>query len=432
MKNVCYEVLTHLAKNGNQPVFDDGYNTVSSNTFKNVIENVILRMKKVGVCSSSCVGIYSEDVIVGTALSLAAAYIGCSWTKISTTSLKHCRLTHCIYHSDQEIIQGGANVHKVDDSWFIKNEPFELDEPDTDPENIWLYAESSGTTGEPKLIPITHSEFNKRVFARDPKEFLSFAKFSTSLYYALKSTVQYRTPISILNNVVIDISQTLKDNLILAGSIKQIKIYLQDKPVPKKPFKSIVSAGGSAISKDDCALLLKYFKIVRTTYSATEISRICQKEMTRIEQYNGSVGKPVTGCVIKFPSKHSSRFRIFSDLIDSKMGVFTNDIGYMKRGELYITGRVDEILNIEGIKINPVKVDQFIESVDGIEQCMCFDNDGVFAALIVGDQNIDITTPCTKSMGVSFTPKQFYFVDSLPYNQNGKLLRREAKSYIKA
>ena len=159
MKNVCYEVLTHLAKNGNQPVFDDGYNTVSSDTFKNIIENVILRMKKVGVCSSSCVGIYSEDVIVATTLSLAAAYIGCSWTKISTTSLTHCQLTHCIYHSDQEIIQGGANVHKVDDSWFVKNEPFKLEVQNIDPDSIWLYAESSGTTGEPKLIPISYNKF---------------------------------------------------------------------------------------------------------------------------------------------------------------------------------------------------------------------------------------------------------------------------------
>ena len=427
MKNVCYEVLTHLAKNGNQPVFDDGYNTVSSNTFKNMIENVILRMKKVGVCSSSCVGIYSEDVIVATTLSLAAAYIGCSWTKISTTSLTHCQLTHCIYHSDQEIIQGGANVHKVDDSWFVKNEPFKLEVQNIDPESIWLYAESSGTTGEPKLIPISYNKFANMVF-KNQNEFLSFAKVSNSLYHQLKSTVQYRTPIAILNNVKIDISQKLQDYLILAGSLRQIKTYLLDKPVPEKPFNSIVSVGGSAVSKDDCAILLQYFKVVRITYAATEISRICQKEITHIDQYNGSVGKPVDNCVIEFLEDDPTRFIIHKKL----HSFYSNDTGYMKDGELYITGRVDEILNVEGIKINPVKVDQFIESIDGIEQCMCFDNDGVFAALVIGDQNVDITTPCTESMGVSFTPKQFYFVDRLPYNQNGKLLRREAKSYIKA
>jgi acyl-coenzyme A synthetase/AMP-(fatty) acid ligase len=298
-----------------------------------------------------------------------------------------------------------------------------------DPFNI-IY--SSGTTGEPKLIPLTYNEFSKRVFLHDPKEILSFAKISTCLYYPLKSTVQYRTPIAILNNVKIDISQKLQDNLILSGSFKQIKIYLENKPIPKKPFKSIVSVGGSAINRNDCEILLKYFKVVRITYSATEISRICQKEITRIEQYNGSVGKPVQGCKIEFPSKHSSRFKIYSNLTDVTSGIMNSDTGYMKRGELYITGRVDEILNIDGIKINPEKIDRFIESIEGIKHCMCFNNDGVFAALIIGEENVDIATPCEETMGISYTPKKYYFVDKLPYNQNGKLVRREAKAYIRA
>ena len=441
MKNICYEILTHLSKNGNRPVFDDGVNSVSSTAFKNLIESFILRMEKVGIWSGSCVGIYAEDIIISSALSLAASYIGCSWALITKTTLQHCKITHCIYHSDKEVIQPGPNVHKVDISWTIKEKHFNLSKPDTDPDSIWMYAESSGTTGDPKIIPLTHNEFYKRVMIGQ-SEFLAFAerminlyhplKTMINLYHPLKSTVQYRTPIAILNNVVVDISQQLKDNCLVAGSLRQIKIFLEDYPIPKEPFNSIVSAGGAAVSKKDCEFMLQYFKIVRITYSATEISRICQKEITHIDQYNGSVGAPVEGCVIKFNSENSNILRIFSNKTDNHMGVYTNDTGYMKDGELYITGRVYEILNIDGIKINPVKIDKFIESIEGVKHCMCFNDDGVLSALIVGSENVEILSLCEEEMGISYTPKKFYFVNSLPYNQNGKLLRREAKAYIRA
>lgn len=424
MKSVSYELLNYLSKNDDTVIFSDGSSKFTANQFKNLIGSFVLRMREVGIWSGSCVGLHSTDLIIGSALALAASYIGCSWANITLTTLKHCKLTHCVYYSDQEVVEDGPNVYKVDSSWVSK-EGFVLEQPDTDPDSIWLYAESSGTTGEPKLIPITHNEFSKRS-SYGQEDFFKSMRSMISLYHPLKSTVQYRAPVAIMRNITIDISQELKDKIMVAGSLRQIKLFLENKPIPKTPFNSLVSPGGAAVSRKDCEYLLQYFKIVRIPYSATEISRIAQKDITHIDQYNGSVGKLIPGTTIKFPEDNSMPFRIFSDKKDNHLGSILGDIGYMKDDELYITGRYDDIINIDGIKLNPSQIEHEIESNEGVDQCMVFDDDGVFSALIVG--NID-----PESIVISlYKPKKFYLVDKLPYNKNGKLLRREGKAYIRA
>ena len=106
----------------------------------------------------------------------------------------------------------------------------------------------------------------------------------------------------------------------------------------------------------------------------------------------------------------------------------------MKDNELYITGRKNEQINIGGIKIDPNTIDLFIKSIEGVEDCLVFQNTDLhvneqLSVLVVGNPK-DIFQPCIENVGISKTPKNVYIVDALPRNRNGKAVRKDAMSAI--
>lgn len=52
--------------------------------------------------------------------------------------------------------------------------------------------------------------------------------------------------------------------------------------------------------------------------------------------------------------------------------VYTNDIGYIDEdGFVYVLGRADDVINVGGLKVAPVEVEEAALSIDGIEDCIC-------------------------------------------------------------
>lgn len=52
----------------------------------------------------------------------------------------------------------------------------------------------------------------------------------------------------------------------------------------------------------------------------------------------------------------------------------SNDIGYLdKDGFLYILGRIDDVINIGGLKVHPSEIETAALEIEGIEECLCFD-----------------------------------------------------------
>lgn len=52
--------------------------------------------------------------------------------------------------------------------------------------------------------------------------------------------------------------------------------------------------------------------------------------------------------------------------------VYTNDVGYIDEdGFVYIVGRADDVINVGGLKVAPVEVEEAALSIDGIEDCIC-------------------------------------------------------------
>lgn len=52
----------------------------------------------------------------------------------------------------------------------------------------------------------------------------------------------------------------------------------------------------------------------------------------------------------------------------------TNDAGYIDGdGYLYILGRVDDVINIGGLKVHPSEIESAASKIDGIDECLCIE-----------------------------------------------------------
>ena len=51
----------------------------------------------------------------------------------------------------------------------------------------------------------------------------------------------------------------------------------------------------------------------------------------------------------------------------------TNDLGYFDMdGFLYILGRMDDVINVGGLKLLPSEVEKAAMEIKGIEECLCY------------------------------------------------------------
>ena len=110
----------------------------------------------------------------------------------------------------------------------------------------------------------------------------------------------------------------------------------------------------------------------------------------------------------------------------------------MENGELFVTGRKNEQLNVGGVKINPTSVEDEIRSIEGVSDCMVFIDDTQaveyqFSVLVVADLEIsrEIHTKCFTKFGISKIPQNIYYVEKLPMIEGGKKSRKLAMSVAK-
>jgi acyl-CoA synthetase (AMP-forming)/AMP-acid ligase II len=121
------------------------------------------------------------------------------------------------------------------------------------------------------------------------------------------------------------------------------------------------------------------------------------------------------------------------------------DTGYLdSKKSLFITGRVNDLLNIGGTKLNAAAVDGVLQSAPGISDGACFTEPGplgfeqlsvVVVVQFAGGQN-KIAGELLKRLAKHFprpvVPHSVYFAETIPRNDNGKVLRTVARKKAQA
>lgn len=335
---------------------------------------------------------------------------------------------------------------------------------------------TSGTTGKPKGAMLTHknllSNTQSVVQACHLKPGEDVILTTLPMFHAFAATVCMLTPM--LHGLTIVPIPKFEPNL-LADAIEQnqatilpavpsmynVLLNFSDEQINK--FKSLryCISGGAAMPEEVMKQFEKKFAIpIYEGYGPTECSPV-----TNVNPIGGtrkilSVGLPLpevqmqimdeTGKVlpnnevgeicVKGPNVMKGYWNRPEDTAQAFYGEWfrTGDLGKKDDdGYYFIVDRIKDMVIVNGMNVYPRIVEEVLYQHPDIKESAVLGlKDGlhgeIVAAFIVTDnptlKSADIRKFCSDKLGRYQIPKKYFFVDELPKNAAGKILKRELKA----
>jgi len=219
--------------------------------------------------------------------------------------------------------------------------------------------------------------------------------------------------------------------------------------IPKLPgLRLCISAGAPlpiAVAKK---FREKFGLSIHSFYGASECGGICYDRDAKNE-VEGFVGGPMNGIGLELidPNSESSQIRVrsaasgdgyFPEVDEQKLGngrFVPDDLLAREGAGFKIVGRVSDVINVAGKKVNPAEIEEMLLGFPGVRQAIAFGRPAAaglrneeIAACIVGDaalKETDLLDFCRRNLSAWQTPKRIFVVDSIPANERGKISRRE-------
>src|SRR5512140_2726863 len=217
-------------------------------------------------------------------------------------------------------------------------------------------------------------------------------------------------------------------------------------PLPK--LRLCISAGAPLSSAVARKFFEKFKQPIHSFYGASECGGICyDRHGTTFE--DGLVGQPMQGVEVELidPAESASQIRVRSAAVsdgyfpepdNQKLGngVFVPDDLLERHGSaLKIVGRISDVINVAGKKVNPAEVEAQLLRFKGVRQAVVFGrptgaglrNEEVTACVLASPEvgESDLLRFCRTALGGWQVPKRIFIVDIIPTNERGKISRRD-------
>lgn len=211
-------------------------------------------------------------------------------------------------------------------------------------------------------------------------------------------------------------------------------------PPPRPDCLRLVITAGAPLSAATSARFRERFGLpVHVFYGSSECGGICyDREGGAAER--GTVGAPVEGVrvtidgrgvLVESPAVSSGYFPDPDERL--RDGRFrAGDLAIWKDGELALQGRVDDLVNIKGKKVNPREVESVIAQLDGVDDVAVLGVPGpsggeVLRAVVASRLGrltaADVVAWCREHLSAHKVPRSVILVEELPRNARGKLDR---------
>ena len=219
--------------------------------------------------------------------------------------------------------------------------------------------------------------------------------------------------------------------------------------VPLLPKLRLCISAGAPLSRAVARKFFEKFKQpIHSFYGASECGGICyDRHGTTFE--DGLVGQPMQGVEVEFvdPTESASQIRVrgaavsdgyFPESDEQKLGngVFVpDDLLARHDSALKIVGRVSDVINVAGKKVNPAEVEAHLLRFKGVRQAVVFGrptdaglrNEEVAACVLASPEvgEVELLRFCRTALSGWQVPKRIFVVDTIPTNERGKISRRE-------
>ncbi len=439
---------------------------------------VASKLSNLGIGKNHLVGLHFANPLMGWACSLALFQIeaiSCSLTNVASISKE---LIFDYYLRDNlslDIKDPRTQSFEIDGTWIADislSQEHLIEQASNEEDKTCRLVMSSGSTGDAKAVPLSSKMLMSRseIFSElDPNMgcelLLSDTSNSVGLYKAVASLISGK-PFSFgytYEQIERDLLEVPLTNII--GSPLQLSAlveYLEAKQY--KSFGNVkrVTSVGSTLSTNLAIRLEELFapKVnVVSIYGSTELgpvasfqsrdsdNKFCEEGHIFPFAQVEIVDKKGRQCIAEVKGEIRVKSKTMAHSYfpsDTSGGIFKDgwfypgDLGSLtKQGFLQILGRVGEVFNIGGVKVNPNEVDSFLLKQAGIRDALCCnvvsDNgvDELYAAVVVEEpfDLIQLTQRTAFEFG-GFFPIQLVAVKAIPQTSAGKPSRAQTRRLI--
>ena len=336
---------------------------------------------------------------------------------------------------------------------------------------------TSGSTGQPKGI--VHGTGGYLIYSKfTTREQFGIDKFSIILTasdagwinghtYAIfgplslgATTIILESPMLLLKKEILERILKLKVSIFYlpVTLIRLMKFVYKDYKIINHNIKTLGSMG-EPLAPSVANWYSNFFKLgkksVVNTYFQTETGGIISspnfKESSK-DSPHGSVGKTVCKYIktnklnpkkpkeilIKNPwpgimKRIINGKKIYRNYFNKNGSFRLFDLATKKKKNLYIHGRIDDVINIRGHRIGSAEFESIVLKNSYVKECSAIsiedDLEGnIFILFVVGKKELinekDLTRSIFSSFGSFALPKKIIYLENLPKTRSGKILRR--------
>jgi acyl-coenzyme A synthetase/AMP-(fatty) acid ligase/D-alanine-D-alanine ligase-like ATP-grasp enzyme len=338
-----------------------------------------------------------------------------------------------------------------------------------------LLIPGSGTTGQPRLIPYTHSVMRRRIDYKrklyglkeaDRLMVLSPLHFQSSNNRILSALFNGGSGIICSRNYYLNRSIMSLSPNILHLSVIHAEILLKQQEIDKllnfSPIR-VVSIGSSTISEDLRKRLRENLHArLHIIYGTNEIASISVARPEDLIAAPGCVGRPVEGVQVEILDEAGTplgpgqvgRLRAKSDAqiagylhdVDGEAfhdgWFYPGDLAMLSEsGHLFHCGRADHMMIMNGINIYPAEIERILEQHSTVRDVVAFPlkhpiaQDIPVCAVVLHpgatSSRADLTAFARERLGAR-APRFIAILAAIPRNEQGKPQRAELRRLVEA
>jgi acyl-CoA synthetase (AMP-forming)/AMP-acid ligase II len=227
---------------------------------------------------------------------------------------------------------------------------------------------------------------------------------------------------------------------------------MENAPVLAK-LRLCISAGAPLPLKVARKFREKFQRSIHSFYGSSECGGICYDREARLLE-PGFVGQPMSGVEVNLLEADASASLIrvrtagagdgyFPEPDEEKLGngCFTPD-DLLTTGEhgFRIVGRISDVINVAGKKVNPAEVEAELLRYEGVRAAVVFGRDSTLrneevSACVVASEGVHegaLLDFCRGRLSGWQVPKRIFFVEEIPVNERGKVSRRALAQHFSA
>ncbi len=333
---------------------------------------------------------------------------------------------------------------------------------------VWRLTLSSGTTGTQKVIPLTqehsltHILAHQNVIAYGPGTRLCLligVNISFGLIHALQQLFHGGTVVAFTPRLAetFELCERNEVTHMIASPAAAAQLAaMLDGDAPRLPGMNLYMGGGAVSPRLRDTLASRLTPRLGVIYGSTELGMMTAADPETFARHPDSVGHVVPwalaeavggdGTVLAPGHTGELRFQLLGRF-DGYLGdaqttaerlrdgwYYPGDVGSVSRdGLVRVTGRVDDVINLGGLKLLPEQIEQVLETLPGVAQAAAFTVEMggaepvLVAAVVPQGESFDearLLSQARERLGRR-APRRIFRLPALPRNELGKVLRRE-------